>query len=113
MKLKQLMDQWNTAPQSDLTAEVYSIRLPIHEAARIRALAELFTNRTETQIITELLRVILDEVEASFPYVQGKKVIREDEFGDPIFNDDGLTSKFSDLKKKISAEMQEALRAAS
>lgn len=109
MKLKQLMDQWSAAPHSDLTAEVYSIQLPIHEAARIRALADLYPNRTETQIITELLRVVLDDVEASFPYIQGREVIREDEFGDPIYNDDGLTPRFFDLKKKHTQQMELAL----
>lgn len=113
MKLKQLMDQWSNAPHSDLTAELFSIQLPVHEAARIRALAELFPNRTETQIVTELLRVVLDDVEASFPYVQGKEVIREDEFGDPIYNDEGLTPRFFDLKKKYTQQLESALNEAS
>lgn len=109
MKLEQLMDQWSNAPRSELTAEQYSIHLPIHEAARVLALAALFPNRTESQIITELLRVALDDVEESFPYIQGNKVIREDEFGDPIYNDEGLTPRFFELKKKYTEQLQKAL----
>jgi len=33
-------------------------------------------------------------------------VIAEDEFGDPIYEDIGLTRKFEQLKKKYSSSLQ-------
>ena len=107
MKIKQLVENWGSPEKPTLHKEAYSICLPVHEAARIRALAELYPNRNETQIIGDLLRTALDEVEASFPYVQGKTVLREDEYGDPVYSDDGLTPQYYELKKKYSQQMLE------
>ncbi len=102
MKLKELLEQWNLGGSSALTEERYSIRLPTNDAARLLALAEMYPNRTDTQMITDLLRTALDGLEETLPYIQGNEIIAEDEFGDPIYNDAGLTPLFSGLKKKYS-----------
>ncbi|MBL4783735.1 MAG: type 1 pili tip component [Porticoccaceae bacterium] len=102
MKLTELLEQWNLGGFYALTDERYSIQLPIHDVARLRAFAEMYPNRTETQMITDLLRTALDGLEESLPYIQGNEIIGEDEFGNPIFNDAGLTPLFTELKKKYS-----------
>jgi hypothetical protein len=71
-----------------------SVFLPLYDAARIEALNEMFPEKTTQQIITELLSAALDEAEEAFPYVKGEKVIAQDEFGDPLYEDTGLTSSF-------------------
>lgn len=100
MKLTELIQEWQKSAAEPLTKHAYSVRLPMVDAARVAALAELFPGRTETQIISELLAVALDEIEAAFPYIQGTKVVDEDECGDPIYEDVGLTPRFYDLKRK-------------
>jgi hypothetical protein len=40
-------------------------------------------------IITDLISAGLDELESKMPYVEGDRVIEEDEFGDPIYEDAG------------------------
>ena len=92
-----------------LTAREYLVHLPLHDAARIKAMATLFPDRTETQIITELLSAALDEMEESFPYVTGERVITEDEQGDPIYEDVGLTPRFYRLTQENVKGLEDEL----
>lgn len=97
MPFKDLLDRWTEKPKPTLTDERYAVRLPVRDAARLQALADMFPGTDAEQIITDLLSAGLDEVEAAMPYVAGSKVIREDEFGDPVYEDVGMTPKFLDL----------------
>jgi hypothetical protein len=54
-----------------------------------------------------LLSAALDEIETSFPYIAGAKVISNDEMGDPLFEDIGPTPKFIDLSKKYKAVLKQ------
>jgi hypothetical protein len=51
-------------------------------------------------LIGELLSAALDELQAAMPYVPGERVISEDEMGDPIFEDAGLTPRFMELTRR-------------
>ena len=88
-----------------MTSETYAIHLPADDAARVRALAELYPGVDHERIITDLLSAALEQVEAAIPYVPGDKVIREDEFGDPVFEDKGMTPRFRDLVRKYRQEL--------
>lgn len=100
MPFKALLDSWRDTPNPELSSERYSIRLPTDDAARITALAELFPGTSPESIIADLLHAGLDEIEAAMPYEAGEKVIREDEFGDPVYEDVGLTPRFLDLVRQ-------------
>ena len=65
------------------------MRLPVDDAARLGALADMFPGRTPEQLITELLGAALKEVATAMPYVPGKRVISTDEQGDPLYEDVG------------------------
>lgn len=97
--IKSLIHKWQETSSSPVTGYNYSVKLSLYDAARIEALSEMFPEKTREQIITELLSAALDEVQASFPYVKGKKVIAHDEFGDPVYEDAGLTSIFLKLTR--------------
>ena len=97
MKFRELIRQWEANAASPNTDHELKIRLPIYDAAKIAALAELFPGRSEEQIITELLAAALDEVGAAFSYQQGEKVVSHDDQGDPIYEDIGLTPSFHKL----------------
>jgi len=43
-----------------------TIRLPLHVAAKIEALCEMFSHRTKTEIIGDLLSTALEEVVEGF-----------------------------------------------
>ncbi|KAB7628273.1 type 1 pili tip component [Alkalilimnicola sp. S0819] len=100
MKFKDLVRSWENNASEPRAPGLYEIRLPAHDAAKLAALAELYPGRRVEDLITDLLSTALDEVEATFPYVQGTTVVAEDEEGDPIYEDRGLTPKFRELTRK-------------
>jgi hypothetical protein len=105
MDIKELLERWERAGSAKITAREYRVRLPIHDAARVGALAEMYPLKSEEDIIMELLSVALDAVEAAFPYQQGTKIIAEDELDDPIYEDVGPTPRFLALSKKHAARL--------
>ena len=100
VKFKSLLDDWQKKAGPARTATEYAVRLPVDDAARIQALVELFPGQSKEAIITDLLGLALQELAASMPYVAGKKVISQDEQGDPVYEDVGLTPRFMELMRK-------------
>lgn len=106
MRFRTLVDAWQAAGTSPRTTEEYAVRLPIDDAARLAALVELFPGRTREQLVTELLSTALDEFEAALPYVPGSKVISNDDQGDPVYEDAGLTPRFMTLARKHRKKLE-------
>lgn len=107
MKFTELIEAWEKEAAGELAEENYSVRLPLTDAAKLEALAEIYPGRSREQLIAELLSVALDEVVASFPYVQGDQVIATDEEGDPIYEDVGHTPQFLNLVHQHVERMRE------
>lgn len=106
MSLKELVAQWEAHAHGKLTKETYSVHLLVEDAAKLDALAEMYPKRSKEQIISELLSAALNQLEASFPYVQGTKVVATDEMGDAIYEDVGPTPRFMALTKKYLQQHQ-------
>lgn len=106
MRVKQLIEAWETSAGETRTDATYSVHLPIHDAAKLAALREIYPGRSEEDLITDLLSAALDDLEAAFPYVQGKQVIAEDDHGDPIYEDVGTTPRFNALTRKHLERLQ-------
>jgi len=100
MTFKALLDAWAAQQAPAKTVETYQVRLRAEDAAKIHALADLFPGVDRERVITDLLSAAVEQVEAAIPYVPGDKVIREDEFGDPVYEDKGLTPAFLELVRK-------------
>lgn len=100
MKVQQLLRLWEDTANGELTSEHYVVRLPKEDAARLRALAELYPRRSIEELITDLLSASLEEVESSLPYVRGNKVVGVDELGDPLYEDIGPTPRYLTLTRK-------------
>jgi len=100
MTFKQLLERWSSAPHVERTDKEYAVRLPIDSAARLHALTDLYDGVSSEEIITDLLSVALDQIETAMPYIAGENVIREDEFGDPVYEDTGPTPKFERLRRE-------------
>lgn len=100
MSFKTLLEAWSAEQKPVVTRETYTVNLQLDDAARLHALDDLFPGVDRERIITDLLSTALDQLEAVIPYKPGSKVIREDEEGDPIFEDVGLTPQFLALAKK-------------
>lgn len=105
MYVKDVLDNWQRSASERRTVKQYCVRLPVHDAAKLAALAQMYPGRSEQDIITDLLSAALDELEASFPYVEGDYVVAEDEQGDPIYEDAGLTPRFRALTEQYLSAM--------
>ena len=104
-RMQKLIKEWEAASKAEPMVKKIPIQLNAHDYARIRALAEIFSARPESQLLSELITAALDEIEAAFPYIQGDKVIARDEFGDPIYSDEGLTHKFEEITKRYMSAL--------
>ena len=107
MKIAELIPRWRSHQHPDMAGKPYQMRLSIRDAARLEALRIMYPDCTEEEIVSDLLHAALDELEVAMPYVPGSKVIAEDDFGDPIYEDLGPTPRFyslsHELMRKLSA----------
>jgi hypothetical protein len=100
VSFKELLDSWRENAAAPRASKVCEVHLPVDDAARLAALAEMFPGRAPEQLITELLGVALREVAAAMPYVAGQRVISTDEQGDPVYEDVGPTPRFIELARR-------------
>ena len=93
-----LVKVWEAPDNSQLTPKQISIRLPLHVAAKINALSDLYPRRTKTEIIGDLLAAALDQVQNGFS---------EDPY-DPEYGDASASpySRFTNLVKKHTEELE-------
>ncbi len=112
MTFKTLLEAWQHGAPAPRFAAEYAVRLPLDDAARLHALAELFPGRTPEHLVTDLLSAALQEIGTCMPYVPGRKVVSTDEQGDPVYEDAGLTPRFNELtrrhRKRLEAELKKA-----
>jgi hypothetical protein len=106
LKFKELLESWQQSAAGERTAASYAVHLPLDDAARLHALAELFPGRTCEQLLTDLIGVALQELAAAIPYEPGRKVISRDEQGDPLYEDVGLTPRLAALTRKHHKRLQ-------
>lgn len=107
MHIKQLLNEWAGSARQEQPVTRTTLELPLEQAARLLALQEMYPGRTREQLLLDLLRSALDELEAALPYVPGDKIISEDDYGDPIYEDVGPTPRFLALTRKYRAQLQE------
>ena len=101
MRIAELIQRWNEEAHIRTAVRSYVARLPLRDAARIEALRMMYPNRSDSQIMADLIRAALDELEVAMPYVPGNRVIAEDDYGDPIYEDLGPTPQFYSLSHEI------------
>ena len=100
MKVNELIQHWENTASGAITQESWSIRLPVEDAARLQALAEMFPRRSVEGLLTDLVSAALNDLESGFPYVGGNTVIAQDEEGDPLYEDVGPTPRYLALTRK-------------
>ena len=105
MKIRDLVNDWELSAKGKLSKTIYSIPLDVESAARVAALSEMYPKRRPEELLSELVGVALQELEGSFPYVKGSKVVATDEQGDPLYEDVGLTPRFLALARKHLQEL--------
>ena len=110
MSFKELLESWRETAAAPRSARTFAVRLPLEDAARLAALADMFPGRSSEQLITELLGTALKELAAAMPYVAGERVISTDDQGDPIYEDVGPTPRFMRLAREHRARLEGAFR---
>lgn len=100
MPIKELVARWEDDGKGVPTDQIYKIHLTREDAAKLDALAEMYPRRNREQLLSELVSAALQELENCFPYVEGNEVAMTDEFGDPMYVDEGRTPTFIELTRK-------------
>ncbi|WP_152206182.1 pilin assembly protein [Marinobacter changyiensis] len=100
MKIKDLVKYWDKHARGRLTRDAYFTALSDQHHQRLEKLSALYPMKSSQDLIRDLVSAALDELETSFPYQQGTKVVAYDEDGFEIYEDRGLTPKFVSLSQK-------------
>jgi len=108
MTIRELAELWEDHAQGSFIEETYKVHLTVEDAAKIAALSEMYPRRNVEQLVSELVSAALAELEQSFPYIAGTEISTTDEFGDPIYKDDGPTPEFQSLTRKHLARYKAA-----
>lgn len=107
MKIRELARHWEQNAKGRLTKTPYSIHLDVESAARLSALQEMYPKHHAEELLGELIGAALEELETSFPYIRGTKVIATDEEGDPMYEDIGPTPRFLALSRRYLDELNQ------
>lgn len=100
MKIRELAQHWEQNAAGTLSRTGHVLHLDLESEARLAALIDMYPKRTAEELLGELVAAALEELEASFPYVQGRQVIATDEEGDPLYEDIGPTPRFLSLSRQ-------------
>ena len=109
MKSSDLHNLWSAPDNSRITAKQFSFRLPVHVAAKLAALAEMYPQKTRTEIVGDLLATALDELVKGMPYVEGQIIGYSHELNEEIFEDVGPSAKFWTLADKYYKELEKEM----
>jgi hypothetical protein len=99
-KAAELHSFWSLPDNSRLTSKQYSYRLPVHVAAKIAALCDMYPQKTRTEIVGDLLSTAIEDLVKGMPYVEGRSIGRDPESGEEYHEDAGPRSRFWELADK-------------
>lgn len=108
MKASELIGSWTTRDNKRLTSKQFSLRLPVHIAARISALCEMFPSKTRTDIMADLLDSALEELEKSFGHCFSEENIEENE-GLIYCPDTGTFGEYAKITNKYFKDLEKEL----
>lgn len=106
MKGGELLSLWKSPDNTKLTPKQISIRFPLHVAAKVSALCDMFPNKTRTEIIGDLMTSALEDLERSFEFVPGQVIAEDPETGEPIHEDIGQWATFKRLTEKHLGDLE-------
>lgn len=97
MQIKDLHNEWASTARIEKPVISITLQLPLEIRARLLALKDMYPGRTLEQLLLDLLTAAVNEFQETLPYKQGSNIIAEDEYGDPMYQDVGLTPRFLEL----------------
>ena len=96
MRIAELIQRWSKEGHARTDVRAYAVHLPLRDAARVEALHVMYPGRSDSQLMADLIRAALDELEVAMPYIPGSRIIAEDDYGDL-----GPTPQFYSLSHEI------------
>lgn len=109
MKAADLVNLWGAPDNTRLTAKQLSFRLPVHVAAKIAALCDLYPNKTRTEIVGDLLSTALLEVEKALPSYESNEEITRLPDGEVVYLQWGPAVRFRELADKHYQALEKEL----
>ena len=109
MKASDLVTVWSAADNSRLTAKQFSFRLPVHVAAKLAALEEMYPTKSRTQLVGDLLSAAIADVEKAFPSVSGRSIARDPSTDEEIFEEIGPFARYQSLAENYYQGMEKEL----
>ena len=100
MKTRPLLEHWQALARSPEPRTTLAVELTHHDLARLRALTDMYPGCPMNDILADLVRVALDDLQEAFPFVHGPRQVGEDEFGNPLYEDIGPTPRFLALTRE-------------
>lgn len=107
MKTNDLLKVWGAFDNKRLCAKQFSIRLPVHVAARISALCDMYPSKTKTDIISDLLATALDHIEENLPQYKAEDPIEID--GEEVYGNAGPRVEFHSHANRYYQELEKEL----
>lgn len=105
-KASELHGFWSLPDNSRLTSKQYSYRHPVHVAAKIAALCEMYPQKTRTEIVGDLLATAIDDLVSGMPFVEGREIGTDPETGETYYDDVGPRTQFWKLADKHYKEIE-------
>lgn len=99
-KASELHSFWSSPDNSRLTSKQYSFRLPVHVAAKIAALCDMYPQKSRTEIVGDLLSTAIEDLVKGMPSVDGKALGADPDTGEEIFEEIGPRSQFWEFADK-------------
>jgi hypothetical protein len=99
-KASELHSFWSLPDNSRLTSKQYSFRLPVHVAAKIAALCDMYPQKSRTEIVGDLLSTAIEDLVKGMPSLDGKPLGADPETGEEIFEEIGPSAQFWNLADK-------------
>lgn len=121
MKTQHFHDVWASPDNSRLTTKQFSFRFPVHIAAKIAALCEMYPQKNRTHIVADLLAAALDDLEKNLPASLGSGLSPEDEDDarmianelheeyEPIYEIGGARGRFRHTANRHYIELEKEL----
>ncbi|HUW45449.1 MAG TPA: hypothetical protein VMW50_06605 [Dehalococcoidia bacterium] len=121
MKTAHLHDLWDSPDNARLTTKQFSFRLPVHIAAKIGALCEMYPQKNRTQIVADLLAAALDDLEKNLPEELGHLGDEENQYHDrmaaeasneeyvPYYTLGGTRGRFRNIANQHYDELEKEL----
>jgi hypothetical protein len=108
MRSADLHRVWDAPDNSRLAAKQQSFRLPVHVAAKINALCDLYPTKSKTEIVGDLLTAALDEAIDHLPRERGEQISEDRDHG-AIFAAHGPAVRFRELANKHYRDLEREL----